>query len=123
MLSDKKISQESLIPCKSAILWKANKQLSKLKTRIKTSKSNPVLKQIYVISCLEALQKKFILVPIDKASNNVAIIRKRYYGEMILNKISVIGHQNNTHCEPNISCDYIIDENTEYIKLFGFKIT
>ena len=47
--------------------------------------------------------------PIDKASNNVAIICKRYYVEMILKKIGVNGHGNNTDCKANKSCDEIID--------------
>ena len=46
----------------------------KLKTRIKLSKSNHVMKQIEVISCLEKLPKKFSLIPIDRGSNNVDII-------------------------------------------------
>ena len=40
--------------------------ISKLKTRIKVSKSNPILKQIDLISCFEALQKKFVLVLLIK---------------------------------------------------------
>ena len=50
---DKKISEESLI--------KIEKNFSKLKTRIKPSKSNPVLKNNGVLSCLGALQKKLFL--------------------------------------------------------------
>ena len=99
------------------------KKISKLKSRIKPSKSNPpILKQIDVISYLEALQKKFVLVLIDKASNNVDIICKHYYVEVMLNEIVVIGHGNNTYCKANKSCDEIIDENV-YIKRLSFKIT
>ena len=102
MLSDKKISEESLIPWKSAILTKVDKKILKLKTRIKPSKSNPILKQIDVISCLDALQKKIVLVPIDKASNNVAIICKRYCVEVILMQTGIIGHGNNTYCKRKV---------------------
>ena len=42
---------------------------------------------------------------------------------MILNEITVIGHQNDTYCEVNISCHQILDENTEYSKCLAFKIT
>ena len=51
------------------------------------------------------------------------LLRKRYYVEMILNEITVIGHQNNTYCEVNISCHQIKDENTEHSKCLAFKIT
>ena len=40
-----------------------------------------------------------------------------------LNEIRVIGHGNNTYCKANKSCDLIKDENTEYTKRLGFKIT
>ena len=96
---------------------------SKLKTRIKPSKPNPILKQVDIIRCLQALQKKFVLFPIDKASNNVAYICKRYYVEVILNEIAVIGHGNNTDCRASESRDEIIDENTKYTRRLGCKIT
>ena len=66
---------------------KVDKKISKLKTRIKLSKSNSIQKQIKVISCLEVLKKKLVLVYIDKASNNVTIIYKQYYIEVILKEI------------------------------------
>ena len=34
-----------------------------------------------------SLQKEFVLTPIDKASNNVLIICKRYYVEVVLKEI------------------------------------
>ena len=58
------------------------------------------------------LQKTFVLVPVDKVSNNITIICKWNYGEVILNKIGY-----NTYCKANKSCD----ENTEYTKCLGFK--
>ena len=92
LLSDKKIPEESLIPCKSAVI-RLTKKNSKLNTRIKPSKSNHILKRIDAITCLEALQKKFVLVPIDKASNNAAILCQQYYDEVILNETGVVGHE------------------------------
>ena len=89
---DKKISEESLISKKSDILTKVEKKNFKFKTMIKPSKSNHILKEINFISCVEALPKNIIFVPIDKASKNVAIIYKQYYAEVILNEAGVIGH-------------------------------
>ena len=42
---------------------------------------------------------------------------------MILIKIGVIGHRNNTQCQANKSCYEIIDENREYAKRLGFTNT
>ena len=61
LLSNKKISDESLILLKSAIITTVLKKNLKYKARIKPSKSNSILKQIDVISYLEALQKRLIM--------------------------------------------------------------
>ena len=42
---------------------------------------------------------------------------------MILNKIGVIGHRNNTYAKANKSCNEMIDESTQYTKRLGFKTT
>ena len=55
---------------------------------MKLSRSNPVLKQKEITNYLENFQQKFILAPFDKASNNVAIICKKYV-EIILKKCGI----------------------------------
>ena len=67
--------------------------------------------------------KKFTLVPIDKASCNVASVCKQHSVEVKLNEIGVIGRGNNTYCKATKNCDEIMDENIEYTKRLGFKIT
>ena len=104
LLADKKISVETLIPWRFAILITVDINFSKLKTRFKPFKSNPFLKQIEVISCLQAPQKKFVVVPIDKTSNNFVIICELYFVEMILNEIDIIGLVNCTYYKANKNC-------------------
>ena len=53
----------------------------------------------------------------------LSIICTRHYVEVILNELGVIGHENNTYCKANKSCDEIIDENAKHTKRFSFKIT
>ena len=105
------MSEESLRPWKSAILTKVDKKVSNLKTRIKPSISNPILKQIYVISCLEVLQKylfQFLLIE-HPTMLLLYVIWKQHFIEVILNKISIIEHGNNTYCKTKKSYDVIID--------------
>ena len=52
-----------------------NKILS-LKHRIKVHKTKPVLKQKAVIEYLHELHELYVLIPIDKAENNIVIICK-----------------------------------------------
>ena len=46
-----------------------------------------VLRQADVIEAMENLHKNYVLVPIDKASNNVAIVCKKFYVQVILKEI------------------------------------
>ena len=56
-----------------------------------------MLKQDAVIEHLHELHKKYVLFPIDKAANNIAIICKKYYGTVILKKIGILDAGNETY--------------------------
>ena len=56
-VSNKKIYVESLVPWKSSFLTKADKNISRLKTRTKHFKPNFILKQTNVTNYLEKLKK------------------------------------------------------------------
>ena len=49
-----------------------------------------MLKQDTVIEYLNELHEKFVLVPIDKAAKNVAIICKKYHVTVILKEIGIL---------------------------------
>ena len=48
----------------------------------------PVLQDKSVKSCLKRLHDKFVFVPVDKASNNIAIICKRLYASVIYKELN-----------------------------------
>ena len=54
---------------------------------------------------------------------NCCLIKRRYYVEVVLHEIGVIGHGNSTYCKAHKSCYEIIDKKTEYTKRLGFKVT
>ena len=93
---------------------KIDQNISTLKCKIKPSNSNPVFKQIETIKDLEDLHKKFVFVPIDKASNNVAMICIKFYVEVILKEIGVIGGKNDTYKLSQKNSNEIIQNNLEY---------
>ena len=80
------------------------------------------MKQTEVINYLENLHKKFVLVPIDKAANNIAVICKKYYVEVILKEIGFIGMGNSTYSQSEKCLEEIISDNTEYAKRLGYKM-
>ena len=70
--------------------WR-NKVLEIVKSRVnyikrfkKPYKTNPVLKDPEVINYLQKLHDKFVIVPIDKAQNNIAFVCKTYYIEQTI---------------------------------------
>ena len=53
------------------------------KHQIKVHKITPGLKQDTVIEYLNELHRTYVFVLIDKAVNNISIIRKKYYVTVI----------------------------------------
>ena len=70
------VDHAEFIPWSNMILSKVNKIISPLKTKIKSNKfpKKSIFKQHVIKNLLLDLHSKFVIVPIDKAANNVAII-------------------------------------------------
>ena len=64
-----------------------------------------------------------MIVPIDKAANNVAFICKRFYVEVILQEIGIIGRGNVTYEKIDRDRMNIVDENVAYSKRLGFTVS
>ena len=56
-----------------------------------------MLKPDAVIEYLNELHEKYVLVPIDRAANNIAIICKKYYINVILKEIEILDAGNETY--------------------------
>ena len=120
--SCKQLRQESLTAWKNKILEKVDAKITSLKPKMKVIKTNPILKDPEVSEYLKSMHAKYVFVPIDKAANNVAIICKRYYAEVILKEIGVVGPESSTYIKANKSAEEIIDENITYTKRMGFEV-
>ena len=57
---------------------------------------------------------KYVLVPIDKAAGNIAIICKKYFGTVSLKKIGILDAGNKTYEKINKIQEEIIQDNSEY---------
>ena len=66
--------------------------------------------------------KKFVFVPIDKAGNNIAIICKRYYVEVILKEIGQIGSGNSTYEKSSKTEADIVEDNVMYSERLGLEV-
>ena len=120
--SKKNVSENDLLGWETEVLNETERKIQSLKQKIRPKKTNPILKQQTVTNYLKELHSKFVLVPIDKASNNIAIICKRFYVEEILKEIGVIGEKSDTYVKSVKTKDEILEENIGYSQKLGFQI-
>ena len=69
--------------------WK-NLVISKVNGKLRKAKKyafNNILSKPDIAAHLESLKEKYVFVPIDKASNNVAVVCKKFYLEVLSNEI------------------------------------
>ena len=67
-----------------------------LKAKHTFQMAKPTLYDDEVKKCLEELHKNFVIVPIDKASNNIAIICKIFYISKILDELGIPNNTSDT---------------------------
>ena len=96
--------------------------MSRLTNKLHTNKRKDCLSSPDVINALDNIHKDFVVVPIDKATGNIALVCKRFYASVItkelgLNKNSCTDTYNNTS---DLSTNDIIDKNIRDLKIkFG----
>ena len=95
----------------------------KLKGKTKKQHTNPVLKQPSVVDYLNSFHGKFVLTPIDKAASNVAVICKRYYAEVLLKEIGILGDGSETYEKIAKTKEEIINDDEEYSTRLGYTLS
>ena len=96
-----------------------NERVKILNARKVPSTTKPVLEDEEVQSALTELHSKFVVVPIDKASNNVAIICKRFYIQKLLGEVGVPGDTSATYKMSNRDTQDVIGDNEMLCEKFG----
>ena len=81
------------------------------------TKYKPVLKEPPVIECLKKLHDQFVVVPADKAPNNIIFVCKAYYIECLLKELNLSDNSstNNTYKRVSFSKDEIISNHTSFM--------
>ena len=90
------VDVESFSAWKSKILELVENRIRILNQRKVPSATKPILQDEDFIASLAELHSKFVVVPIDKASNNVALICKRFHIQKRLNEGGVPGNASPT---------------------------
>ena len=116
------IDKDLLLPWKNKIVQLVNERVKILNTRKVPSTTKPVLEDEEVQSALTELHSKFVVVPIDKASNNVAIICKRFYIQKLLGEVGVPGDTSPTYKMSNRDMEDVIGDNEMLCEKFGLSL-
>ena len=116
------INPEQLKPWEDKIMHLVNKKIQELKSKITISPTKPLLQNQDVLSALAELHDKFVIVPIDKASNNVAIVCKRFYVQKLLTEVGVPGDTSSTYKLSDRNQDDIIFDNSLLCERFGLTL-
>ena len=118
-----KLHESMFMAWKSSIIAKVEEKISSLKKKTKYRIIKPILKDPQVIKYLEEFHHKFVIVPIDKASNNFAFICKKFYISKILSEVGINGIPNPTYELSNITKDDITNNNLKFLHKFDLKIS
>ena len=79
----KRISPMTLLNWKNSIFELVDRRINKYAPKIRSKKVKSVFDDSTAKSELKRLQNDFVIVPIDKAANNIAFICKQHYAEII----------------------------------------
>ena len=107
---------------KKNILQQVDQRVRNLKSKKVPSVTKPVLEDEDALAALSDLHSKFVVVPIDKASNNVAIICKRFYIQKLLDEVGVPGDMSPTYKISDRNPEDVIADNTLLCEKFDLSL-
>ena len=112
---------------KQCLMGCIDSRIEKIRTTFVERKVNTVLDNRTVKFCLKGLHDKFVFVPIDKASSNVAIICKRLYASVISKEldfynISSPNFKGTYELVSNVTSDGIIFDHKLYQERYSIEV-
>lgn len=117
-----KVSTAEFLSWKTKIIELVDKRIKVLKAKRIPSTTKPFLQDEEVQSALSDLHKNFVVVPIDKASNNVALICKRFYIQKLLDEVGVPGDSSPTYKLSGRDPGDIVNDNISLCEKFGLTV-
>ena len=125
--NDKGIHKNSLLPWKNTVLDLVDKKIDSLKTKLQINQVKSALDDSVVKRNLISLKNDFVIVPIDKAANNVAFVCKQFYASVIAKELkiddNISNHDENTYEYVNKSTESLIENHKKYLSKLGLKLT
>ena len=110
---------------KTTVSEKIRNKIDSLKISRPARTVHEILKDRECISSLAELKERFVIVPIDKATNNVAFICKRFYASVLVKELGLDGQSDSATYESmmNKNTNTIIQSHTKDLKSkFNLKV-
>ena len=117
-----KLSTQTFTAWKNKIVELVDNRIRVLKSRNVPSATKPILQDQEVLTSLSELHSKFVIVPIDKAANNVAIICKRFYIQKLINEVGIPGDSSPTYKLSDRDPSDVIGTNTLLCEKFEITL-
>ena len=100
-----------------------NARIRRLKRKMSCNVKS-VLKDPAVAKCLSDLHEKFVIVPADKASNNIVFVCKYYYYLCLIDELGINNTQGNpTYTRITCSKKEVINNHESVLTSFGIETT
>ena len=101
---------------------KFNKRIEELKMKFKLGRVKKGSRDPEVVSYLNILQEQYDMCPIDKAANNIALICKKYYVQVLIKELGLLSATSNTYQQVNDTLQNILQQhNSTLDSIFGLK--
>ena len=118
-----KLKKDSLDNWVNHIIEILNVKIMQLNNKIKAHQVKPTLKDPNVLSNLNDLHAKFVFVPIDKASNNIAIVCKKFYILKLMKELGISDSPSNTYKISSSKSENIVNLNIQLCKSYDLEVT
>ena len=101
-----------------------NNKIGVLKTSVnKMKKTSPVLFDHSALEQLSKLNEKYVIVPIDKTSNNYALASKKFYITKLLDEVGFLNGNSSTYQTNLLPPDHFIENNIDFCSKFEYKVS
>ena len=110
----------------TTVLTLVDDKIALLKNKIKTKPVKPIFKDQAVKNQLSQLKESFVIVPIDKATNNIAFICKQFYANVLVKELDFPSPNNcdssTYHQIHNLDKKQIIKEHKTFLKKLKIQL-
>ena len=88
-----------------------------------STKAHSVFKDPKVAECLSSLHRDFVVVPADKAANNVVIVCKAFYYECLVKELGIGEiHNNSTYQRTTLTKEEIVRNHQSVLETFNIHL-